>query len=402
MAEHRITRRMLLEQIAQGRRLRRARPDRRGLLERGAPRRRRPRRPSPRRRRVAADRRADGDARRRPPTPEPTPVPTPESELHHLQLGRLHRRETSSRTFEEKYGIKVKYDMFPDASTQIDQDPERRQGRRLRHHLPGLDRRPAARPRRRDPAARPVADPEHHQPRTRLAEPGLRPGQPALGARTVVDDRGRLGHGQGQGDVDQLEGALGRAYKGKHRRCSTTSRRSSRPALIPARASRRTRLGRRAARRRSWPCSRQQKPLLRKYTEDDIGDLTSGQLWMTQAWSGDWVQMTYEKPKVAVLHPEEGAIRGSDTMVVLVRRQAPDRGPPVHQLQPRRQGQRANSNYIGYMGPNAAAKAVHRPGHPANPNLNPDEASSTSCQELLDLEGAASTSTRQRWIELTT
>ena len=42
-----------------------------------------------------------------------------------------------------------------------------------------------------------------------------------------------------------------------------------------------------------------QKPLLRKYTEDDIGDFTSGQLWMTQAWSGDWVQMTYEKPKDA-------------------------------------------------------------------------------------------------------
>ncbi len=48
----------------------------------------------------------------------------------------------------------------------------------------------------------------------------------------------------------------------------------------------------------------QQKPLLRNYTSDHIGDLTSGSLWMTHAWSGDYYQMLADKPKTKYVIPK--------------------------------------------------------------------------------------------------
>ena len=51
-------------------------------------------------------------------TPEPTPVPSPESELF-IYNWDGYIGETTQADFEKKYGIKVKYDKFPDASTQI-------------------------------------------------------------------------------------------------------------------------------------------------------------------------------------------------------------------------------------------------------------------------------------------
>jgi spermidine/putrescine-binding protein len=93
-----------------------------------------------------------------------------------------------------------------------------------------------------------------------------------------------------------------------------------------------------------------QKPLLRKYTEDDIGDFTSGQLWMTQAWSGDWVQMAYEKPKAKYVIPSEGAIRGSDVMVVLSGAKNRIAAHLWIDYNLDAKVSAANSNYIGYMG----------------------------------------------------
>ena len=76
-------------------------------------------------------------------TPEPTPPPSPEGELFVYNWDAYIGEETQQK-FEQQYGIKVTYDKFTDADTQITQDPERRQGRRLRHHLPGVDRRSRA------------------------------------------------------------------------------------------------------------------------------------------------------------------------------------------------------------------------------------------------------------------
>src|SRR5258707_5748623 len=51
-------------------------------------------------------------------TPEPTPVPSPESDLF-IYNWDGYIGETTQNDFEDKYGIRVKYDKFPDASTQI-------------------------------------------------------------------------------------------------------------------------------------------------------------------------------------------------------------------------------------------------------------------------------------------
>ncbi len=90
----------------------------------------------------------------------------------HLQLGRLYRRDDPAGLREEVRD-QGQLRQVPGCVDADHQDPQRRQGRRLRPDLPGLDRRRAARPRRRDRRARPVADPEHQEPRTDVA--GSRP-----------------------------------------------------------------------------------------------------------------------------------------------------------------------------------------------------------------------------------
>ena len=52
------------------------------------------------------------------PSPEPTPVPTPESELFVYNWD-AYIGEDTVKQFQDKYGIKVTYDNFPDESTQI-------------------------------------------------------------------------------------------------------------------------------------------------------------------------------------------------------------------------------------------------------------------------------------------
>ena len=59
---------------------------------------------------------------------------------------------------------------------------------------------------------------------------------------------------------------------------------------------------------------KEQRPLVRKYSDDPIGDMKSGNMWLGHDWSGDiWaVQAT---PSMTFVLPEEGAVRGSDAAV---------------------------------------------------------------------------------------
>ena len=164
-----------------------SRPARAGTASTAAVRRatgrRRRRRPRPRRR------------RRRPPrAAAPTPVPTPEKELFVYNWADYIGRGHPVAEFEDKYGIKVKYDDVPGRPRpRSGQGQERRQGRRLRHH--------ATRPRptsRRWPATASSSKwtsrliPNIANLGAEWAEPGLRPGQRVLGPVHVVDDRRRL------------------------------------------------------------------------------------------------------------------------------------------------------------------------------------------------------------------
>ena len=130
-------------------------------------------------------------------TPEPTPVPTPEKQLNIYNWDALHRRDDPPGLREEVRD-QGQLRQVPGCLDADHQDPERRQGRRLRPDLPGVDRRRAARPRRRDRRARPVADPEHQEPRerrgrtppttratrTRSPTTGGRPGSPGTRTRS--------------------------------------------------------------------------------------------------------------------------------------------------------------------------------------------------------------------------
>jgi spermidine/putrescine transport system substrate-binding protein len=141
----------------------------------------------------------------------------------------------------------------------------------------------------------------------------------------------------------------------------------------------------------------QQKPLLRKYTDDDIGDMTSGQLWISHAWSGDWVQMTYDNPAIKYVIPSEGAIRGSDTMVVTSGAPHPIAANLWIDFNLDARISAANSNYTGYLGPNAAAMTTIDPSLLSNPNLNPSAEMYAKLTELIQLEGADLDKYTQRW-----
>jgi spermidine/putrescine transport system substrate-binding protein len=143
----------------------------------------------------------------------------------------------------------------------------------------------------------------------------------------------------------------------------------------------------------------EQKPLLRKYTSDEIADLKSGNVWLSHAWSGDVAQVTAEKESVVYVLPSEGGIRGSDAMVLLANAPHPIAAQLFINHMLDAQVSAANTNYIYYMGPNEAAKQYIDPAILEDPTLNPDKATLEKLQELLDL-GADLQKYQERWTKL--
>ena len=146
---------------------------------------------------------------------------------------------------------------------------------------------------------------------------------------------------------------------------------------------------------------KQQNPLLRKYTADDIADLKSGNVWLSHAWSGDVAQVTASKrgESVAYVIPAEGAIRGSDAMVLLANAPHPIAAHLFINHMLDAEISAGNTNYIYYMGPNEAAKPYIDPAILEDPTLNPDKAAIEKLQELLDL-GPDLQKYQERWTKL--
>ncbi len=143
----------------------------------------------------------------------------------------------------------------------------------------------------------------------------------------------------------------------------------------------------------------QQKPLLRKYTADDIGDLSSGDVWLSHAWAADVSQVATEKDTVVYVLPSEGAIRGSDAMVLLAKAKHPVAANLFINHMLDAEVSAGNTNTVYYMGPNEAAKAFIDPEILADPALNPDQATIEGLQELLDL-GPDLQKYQERWTKL--
>lgn len=330
-------------------------------------------------------------------TPEPTPLPTPEKDLYIYNWDGYIGEDTVSQ-FEKKYGIKVKYDKFPDASTQRTKLLSDGKGGGYDLTYPGsTDVAPYA----RDGVIMPL----EHRLIPNLGnlgadwqnpsyDPGNKNSVPNYWWTTgIAWDPAKV-----KQDVTSWAALWDQQYAGKlgmlddQQECFAAA--GFRLGIKPNTTDD-------AELDRCLDLLKQQKPLLRKYTSDDIGDFTSGQLWMTHAWSGDWVQMSYDKPDAKYVIPSEGAIRGSDVMVVLSGAKHPIAAHLWIDFNLDAKVSAANSNYIGYMGPNAAAQQYIDKAILDNPSLNPDKGVYDSLAELVTLEGADLDKYTSRWTELT-
>ena len=140
----------------------------------------------------------------------------------------------------------------------------------------------------------------------------------------------------------------------------------------------------------------QQKPLVRTYTTDDIGTMNSGQTIIGHAWSGDVYQMYDDVPEIRYVIPEEGAVRGSDTMVITSGAPHPIAANLWINFNLDAKVSAANTNFIGYMGPNAAAMQYISKDILSDPTVNPDIALLDKLVELLQL-GTDEAKYTQRW-----
>jgi spermidine/putrescine transport system substrate-binding protein len=140
----------------------------------------------------------------------------------------------------------------------------------------------------------------------------------------------------------------------------------------------------------------EQKPLVRTYTTDDIGVMAGGQATIAHAWSGDVYQMLEDVPNIRYVIPREGAVRGSDTMVITSGAPHPIAANLWINFNLDAQVSAQNTNYIGYMGPNAAAKEFISPDILSDPTVNPDVALLEKLTELLQL-GADEDKYTERW-----
>lgn len=142
----------------------------------------------------------------------------------------------------------------------------------------------------------------------------------------------------------------------------------------------------------------EQKPLLRRYTAtDQIRDMVKESVQMAHCWSGDWVQMTYSKPRMLYTIPSEGSIRGNDVMVISSGAQHPIAAHLWIDFNLDAQISAENTNYIGYMGPNEAALPMVEGYIKDDPRLNPPPERLAELIELQYLQPADLAQYTDRW-----
>jgi spermidine/putrescine transport system substrate-binding protein len=143
----------------------------------------------------------------------------------------------------------------------------------------------------------------------------------------------------------------------------------------------------------------EQKPLVRTYTNDTVTTMAAGDVWIGMIWGSDVYQISLEREdeNIAYYIPEEGGVRGSDTMAIYSGAQHPIAAHLFINHMLDAEVSAANTNYIGYMGPNAAAMEHIDPAILADPAVNPAEAILANLEELLDLPNAVDDEYLSRW-----
>jgi len=322
-----------------------------------------------------------------------TPAPTPEAELYIYNYAD-YIGDTVIADFEKKYGIKVQYDFFDTYDTMTAKIGSGQSGYDVTFatstDVPGFLERGLIQP--LDPSLIPnVANlaPEWADP---SYDPGNAHSIPYMWWTTgIAYDTDRIPEELTSWDalwdprwkghmsmLDDYREAFGAALIRLGKSVNTTSDADLDAALALLKV---------------------QKPLLRTYTTDDIGQLSSGDSWVVHSWGSDVYQVTGERPSVKYYIPSEGGIRGSDAMVLLANAKHPIAAQLFMDYMLDAQVSAANTNYIGYMGPNQAAKEFIDPAILADPAVNPDKAVIDSLQEIDDL-GPDLEKYTTRWNEL--
>ena len=144
----------------------------------------------------------------------------------------------------------------------------------------------------------------------------------------------------------------------------------------------------------------QQKPLVRTYSTDTIGTMTSGNVWLGHIWGADRFAIQESIPDFAYYIPEEGGVKGSDTVATFTGSPHPVAAQLFinHLLDAHNSA--ANTNLIYYMGPNAAAKEFIDPAILDDPTINPDQEIVDKLEELLRLDQAVRDEYLARWQQL--
>ena len=144
----------------------------------------------------------------------------------------------------------------------------------------------------------------------------------------------------------------------------------------------------------------EQKPLVKKYTTDHVADISGSVVDIAHCWSGDWVQMTYDKPRIEYVIPSEGSIKGNDVMIIPAGAPHPIAAHLWIDFNLDAEISAANTNYIGYMGPNDAAKAFIDDYILEDPRLNPPAEELAQLIELAYLQPTDLAKYADRWTAL--
>jgi len=327
-------------------------------------------------------------------TPEPTPVPSPEAEL--VVYNWLdYIGEDVIPSFEEKYPIKVKYELFDDievAYTKLGSDgngydisfptsvdiPRFRDAGTIRKLekslLPNLVNLGTD-------WQNPGYDPNNDYSvpymwwTTGVGYDSKRIKETPTSSKALWDERWK-GH---LAMMDDYQETIGLALKqlGYSVNTTDTTQLDEAIALLTT-----------------------QKPNVRTYTNDTVTTMIGGDVWIGMIWSGDLYQINQENENVLFYIPEEGGVRGSDTAVIYSGAKHPVAAHLFlnHLLDAKVSA--SNTNLIGYMGPNEAAKEFIDKAILDDPNTNPDKAILDKLEELLDMPNAVDEEYLSRWQSL--
>ncbi len=145
---------------------------------------------------------------------------------------------------------------------------------------------------------------------------------------------------------------------------------------------------------------KEQKPLVRTYSTDTITTMTSEDVWIGHIWGADRFAIQEINENVLYYIPEEGGVKGSDTIAVFSGAPHPIAAHLFINHILDAENSATNTNLIYYMGPNAAAKEFIDPAILEDPTINPDQKIVDKLEELLNLEPALRDEYLKRWQEL--